>query len=635
MTEIFNSDSERCDISKYCVRLMTSRGLTGYPITHQLLWSVLVEDRPKCVAAVQPYLRRYDVLDIASFQLELCTNNFFEMVAVVEVLMNGSVHESHQDLFLEQQFVCPSLGFYEFLKKAYLHQILSWQFPVGCFGEQDSDFDEELGKNMDFASLLEEYNGDKLQFLPGGKNLPQDENAVIEKAFSRKLPFQGAEKKHVNLAGTDSPSAHNLSMQGKSRLSANNRHAGSILRPQQHQSKKRSGEQNSIVSHFNSQRENVNRAQVAKKGGEYASKNGGPEDVLSHKYALKAADMIGQRRLLVEKKMTGGCLSHKTGVAAGALVIYLRYLIDPGKIKWRGQHDLLLADTGDLPQAKANDESNMDDEEEEEKEEEEEEGEYEDEVTDPTLETTSAVQEEEEEAGNKDDETDYVVEDENEEEEEEEEEVVDDDFPQQEETKRKSEYDENWQGEALGGWLVEKESEDGEKAENQVGKDTDQRDSKKFASRNVNFLPFEDGAPGASLGKALLTNNQDLDKHIDLEVQKSSNSDPNFANNQEKEEENYYDDDDDEIEPRREVVVKKIKQPIIVAPPVLNKFNKKSRSSGLIAFKGVPEDSGEELASEQPNYTMVTVISIAPFFILIFFLFKFVRRRRVHIRYRF
>ncbi|GFO32867.1 upf0764 protein c16orf89-like protein, partial [Plakobranchus ocellatus] len=45
MTEIFNSDSERCDISKYCVRLMTSRGLTGYPITHQLLWSVLVEDR--------------------------------------------------------------------------------------------------------------------------------------------------------------------------------------------------------------------------------------------------------------------------------------------------------------------------------------------------------------------------------------------------------------------------------------------------------------------------------------------------------------------------------------------------------------------------------------------------------------
>ncbi|CAL1538560.1 unnamed protein product, partial [Lymnaea stagnalis] len=68
-------------------------------------------------------------------RLEMCTNNFYEMVAVVEVLMHGKVHESHQDLFLEQQFVCPGLGYYEFLKKDYLHQIISWQFSSGCFGD--------------------------------------------------------------------------------------------------------------------------------------------------------------------------------------------------------------------------------------------------------------------------------------------------------------------------------------------------------------------------------------------------------------------------------------------------------------------------------------------------------------------
>nr|KAG5700889.1 hypothetical protein BaRGS_012296 [Batillaria attramentaria] len=67
-------------------------------------------------------------------QVEFCTNNYYEMLAVIHVFMKGTVHVNYQDLFLEQQFVCPNLGFFEFLKKEYLDQILSWQYPSGCFG---------------------------------------------------------------------------------------------------------------------------------------------------------------------------------------------------------------------------------------------------------------------------------------------------------------------------------------------------------------------------------------------------------------------------------------------------------------------------------------------------------------------
>ena len=37
------------------------------------------------------------------------------------------------------EFICPSLGFFEFLKKNYLDQILSWQLPSGCFGDDSED----------------------------------------------------------------------------------------------------------------------------------------------------------------------------------------------------------------------------------------------------------------------------------------------------------------------------------------------------------------------------------------------------------------------------------------------------------------------------------------------------------------
>ena len=44
MMELMTSaKNETCNISEECIKMMTMRGLTGYSITHQLLWSVLSE----------------------------------------------------------------------------------------------------------------------------------------------------------------------------------------------------------------------------------------------------------------------------------------------------------------------------------------------------------------------------------------------------------------------------------------------------------------------------------------------------------------------------------------------------------------------------------------------------------------
>ena len=49
--------------------------------------------------------------------------------------MDGEIVPMLQDLFMEEAFVCPVLGFMEFLHSDWLTQILSWQKENGCYGQ--------------------------------------------------------------------------------------------------------------------------------------------------------------------------------------------------------------------------------------------------------------------------------------------------------------------------------------------------------------------------------------------------------------------------------------------------------------------------------------------------------------------
>lgn len=61
---------------------------------------------------------------------KFCSSNYHQM----KEMLDRGMHPGLEHLFLEEQFVCPSLGFREFLAPSHLALILSWQRPSGCFG---------------------------------------------------------------------------------------------------------------------------------------------------------------------------------------------------------------------------------------------------------------------------------------------------------------------------------------------------------------------------------------------------------------------------------------------------------------------------------------------------------------------
>ena len=39
----YQTSKKKCGVSEHCINIMTRKGLTGYGITHQLLWTMLSE----------------------------------------------------------------------------------------------------------------------------------------------------------------------------------------------------------------------------------------------------------------------------------------------------------------------------------------------------------------------------------------------------------------------------------------------------------------------------------------------------------------------------------------------------------------------------------------------------------------
>lgn len=76
-------------------------------------------------------------------------------------------------LFFFAEFVCPSLGFFEFLKKEYLDQVLAWQMPSGCFGEGSEKDDSPAKQGQAPLNLPPKMVLSKLNTLDKLKNMSQ------------------------------------------------------------------------------------------------------------------------------------------------------------------------------------------------------------------------------------------------------------------------------------------------------------------------------------------------------------------------------------------------------------------------------------------------------------------------------
>ncbi|ESO83508.1 hypothetical protein LOTGIDRAFT_169202 [Lottia gigantea] len=410
MSNIAGNDKniKKCTITKNCLDVMTAKGLTEYGITHQLLWTMLAE-KAGCLQELGSLLGSAKETSVSKMQTEFCTNNFYEMAAVVHIYMQGTITGDYQDLFLEQQFVCPSLGFYEFLKKEYLDQILSWQFESGCFAiMKDKDqkapkekFMENLKAMAEKSPQIPDLKFDNQQNLHGNpnvNNLQQKQSMFVNNLqqsftnFPTKQPnvYQGiinnrntiphinnvnnlknnilnshlyqalkpgyganqADGRQVNQPVVNQPFQNQLNQGVQSHLKPLNGNQHDQNQPGgnqlvQNQLNQHNGNDQNLNQHFQNQNNHQNRNQPVYNQITKSINRHNPflpnqnfNQMRRMNQPILNQVRIG-RKLLVDKEMKDGCLAHTTAVAAGALVMYLRFLIDPGPMDFHGSHHIL------------------------------------------------------------------------------------------------------------------------------------------------------------------------------------------------------------------------------------------------------------------------------------------------------
>ncbi|KHN77792.1 UPF0764 protein C16orf89 -like protein [Toxocara canis] len=124
-----------CDISEPCLkRMLSTPGLSGYRLAHQVLFIAIIQVTP-CTDIVSSYLSTTSNTTLEGFVKEYCTNLLEELLTFQKNARIVARMNPHQrDLLMEQVFACGQFGFVEVCSLHLLVAILSWQHPtLGCF----------------------------------------------------------------------------------------------------------------------------------------------------------------------------------------------------------------------------------------------------------------------------------------------------------------------------------------------------------------------------------------------------------------------------------------------------------------------------------------------------------------------
>lgn len=127
LTEFFGTGkhSETCRITRHCWKLMTPPGYRYYSLSHQVFY-LQIGQSYGCFHG--EFLTVVDLLN-AGF----CAN----MLVEAESTAKANYPQDRRDLFMEQQALCGVLGYIDFFRLEWLHEMLSWQWlPRGCWGEE-------------------------------------------------------------------------------------------------------------------------------------------------------------------------------------------------------------------------------------------------------------------------------------------------------------------------------------------------------------------------------------------------------------------------------------------------------------------------------------------------------------------
>ena len=123
-----------CRIEDACWKTMTSYGVSGYALTHEVLYLILGHTFDGCFSKMKT-LSQDDGVDIDRMETVLCSNVYLEMVEAYPRWIEPGMGE---DLFMEQGMICSLLGFGDVLKPEWLHFMLRLQRnDTGCFGPSD------------------------------------------------------------------------------------------------------------------------------------------------------------------------------------------------------------------------------------------------------------------------------------------------------------------------------------------------------------------------------------------------------------------------------------------------------------------------------------------------------------------
>lgn len=344
MMELFGSaTTPKCSISNKCAEIMTHRGHMEYSITHQVLWSMLAE-QVGCLEELNKVLLWFNFKNVEEMHIEFCSNNFFEMKHLVHSYLSEVIPPFYQDLFMEQQFVCPSIGFSEFLHLNYLKQLLSWMKPNGCYGTMPAVKAKNISTFYSSMKIEDYYD----QAVNDGKFAKND---IKQTVFSVTAPKTKLKPNRPLLAEPSlQESAHKVLKQKSSSVAASsliksfsNQHQDPFVQQMLAKSLRKNhaklrlahmGPAKSVASNT------LNRVGLAplliqpnRTGltvNATRQRNGPPPLIMELNKAGSYARQDGikhHRKLLVEKVLSDGCLSHKTATAAGTLAVYLNFLL--------------------------------------------------------------------------------------------------------------------------------------------------------------------------------------------------------------------------------------------------------------------------------------------------------------------
>ncbi|XP_074652931.1 uncharacterized protein LOC141907235 isoform X2 [Tubulanus polymorphus] len=327
---------KRCEPSSNCLELMTStKYMTDYAITHQVLYSQLAEE-VGCLPRLDRWLIAHDQPDgIAGWQHTLCANILNSMQEKF-TKANYKVVKSYQDLFMEEQIVCASYGFKrEFLHPQLLKEIISWQKPSGCFGNTENNEKPIANSEDDVPSQNRRNNHPAKQKKVNVAKQRYDQM----KRDNRKTPHQLNIARLTQLKATHSPYAVlHIAQPPKLSSKVNYTDSGAVLLNKKHLSVvndrlHRVAKQPPVKSDDQHRIAELKRAEAVLNRIEHNRNIDDNQPKQKIKQANDRTDDSMRRKLLSMKHLSDGCEVHATAVAAGVLGIYLHYFLeDPADI---------------------------------------------------------------------------------------------------------------------------------------------------------------------------------------------------------------------------------------------------------------------------------------------------------------